>query len=310
MRPAAEAEATAAAATEAKAEEAAVRKVAEEKEEERRRRLEEEEEKAAVALRLKKEREEAVKKAVESERQLWEVERARAILREKQARAQEEAERLTAEKEEMERARAWELYRRQHRQQQAQEWKRYQEGLQAKRRRVERGLGLAGEEKGGREGRVEGWDQERLRQRQGEQVMQQEEEEEEGSERVRGWGVDVLSDEEEVEEGRKEGEEGGGLRYPIQPQSASIPFMITRDMRRELIEEMNYSRKEVDAMKPEYALDLIQRGIKKAPKPRRVAPYPPPDFVPVLDRGEKDGGGKGEMEENGEVIEVRSSSSP
>jgi hypothetical protein len=43
---------------------------------------------------------------------------------------------------------------------------------------------------------------------------------------------------------------------------------------------------EVDGMKPEEALAIIEQGIKKPPKPRRVAPtagapYP----APVLDRG-------------------------
>jgi hypothetical protein len=141
--------------------------------------------------------------------------------------------------------------------------------------------------------------------------QQQEQQLEQRAEAVRGWGGDVLSEEEEEEEGkggREEGEEGGGgLKYPIQPKSASMPFMITRDMRRALIEDMNYSRKEVDGMKPEYALDLIERGIKKPPKPRRVAPYPPAEFVPVLDRGEEEK--EGGREEEGGVIEVRSSSS-
>jgi len=148
------------------------------------------------------------------------------------------------------------------------------------------------------------------------QGQQQEEEQQyqHGGGAVRGWGGDVLwEDEDEHQEGKggREGGQGGQergreLKYPIQPRSASMPFMITRDMRRALIEEMNYSRKEVDGMKPEYALDLIQREVKKPPKPRRVVPYPAPEFVPVLDRGEEKEGGR---EEEGEVIEVFSSSS-
>ncbi|EWM28455.1 hypothetical protein Naga_100710g3 [Nannochloropsis gaditana] len=110
------------------------------------------------------------------------------------------------------------------------------------------------------------------------------------------------------EGGREGGEDGGkdvARKYPLQPPGASLPFMVTRDMRRALIEDMNYSRKEVDRMKPEQAWAVIQSGVKKAPKPRRLAPYPPLDLAPVLDR-EEEGGEEGGKE--GEVIEVSSSS--
>ena len=55
-------------------------------------------------------------------------------------------------------------------------------------------------------------------------------------------------EEEEEEEEEKKEEEGVVVKYPI--EKASMPFMITRDMRRTLIEDMNYSRKEVRKPKP------------------------------------------------------------
>lgn len=56
-----------------------------------------------------------------------------------------------------------------------------------------------------------------------------------GERSTSGWG-----DRGESLKGEEE-----GLKYPIE-KSAAIPFMITRDMRRQLIEDMNYSRKEVN----------------------------------------------------------------
>jgi len=47
---------------------------------------------------------------------------------------------------------------------------------------------------------------------------------------------------------------------------ASVPLMITRDMRRTLIEDLNYSRKEVNKLKPEEAVEIIRRGVRNPAK--------------------------------------------
>lgn len=59
---------------------------------------------------------------------------------------------------------------------------------------------------------------------------------------------------------------------------------------------------EVDAMKPEEAVAIIEQGISKPPKARRVAPPPPSSFPqPVLDRG-TGGGDAGLLDDAIEVV--------
>jgi hypothetical protein len=67
---------------------------------------------------------------------------------------------------------------------------------------------------------------------------------------------------------REEEESSGPSAFPL--TKAEVPFMITRDMRRTLVEDMNYSLRDVNGMRPEVAVDLIKRGIKKPPKKHRV----------------------------------------
>ena len=68
-------------------------------------------------------------------------------------------------------------------------------------------------------------------------------------------------------------------------------------------------------MKPEVALDLIERGVKKPPKARHLTPasvtmaaMENPNVGLILDRGQEEGEER-EREEEGDVIEVSSSSS-
>lgn len=49
-----------------------------------------------------------------------------------------------------------------------------------------------------------------------------------------------------------------------------IPFLITREMRRKLIEDMNYSHQDVRTMKPEVAMEILKNNIKNPPPPRTV----------------------------------------
>lgn len=171
-----------------------------------------------------------VRRAVESERHLLEAERQRAALREQAAKEEARAQQLAREREAAERQAAWEAYRREERRRQQEEWARAQAALEARRRRVERGLGLEevlGGVGGGQGGMVE----------------------EEGEEEYgygypsarRGWGGDAMVQEPEVVEMEEEEQEQALL--PEKAEAAAIPFMITRDMRRRLIEDMNYSRK-------------------------------------------------------------------
>ncbi len=160
---------------------------------------------------------------------------------------------MAGERAAAERQAAWEAYRQEERRRQQEEWARHQAALGARRRRVERGLGLEDLLGGGvggfggfGEGPVVG----------SAAAVGLGEEEEEGAEaeeagypyaassravaaaaqRGWGWGGDTMQ---EVEE--REAAEAQGL-LP-QESRAAIPFMITRDMRRTLVEDMNYSRK-------------------------------------------------------------------
>jgi len=63
------------------------------------------------------------------------------------------------------------------------------------------------------------------------------------------------------------------------------------------------NQQEVDGMKPEEALSLIEQGIRKPPKPRRVAPASSPQ--PILDRGLGLGFGGKEEEEEEMVVDVK-----
>lgn len=64
----------------------------------------------------------------------------------------------------------------------------------------------------------------------------------------------------------------------------------------------NPLKQEVDAMKPEEAVAIIEQGIKKPPKPRRVSPpasaFPPP----VLDRGLEEAAVRRELDDAIEVV--------
>jgi pyruvate/2-oxoglutarate dehydrogenase complex dihydrolipoamide acyltransferase (E2) component len=172
-----------------------------------------------------------VRRAIESERHLLEAERQRAALREQAAREAARAQQLAREREAAERQAAWEAYRREERRRQQEEWARRQAGMDARRRRVERGLGLedllggGGGGIGGIGGPVE----------EEEAVAAYPYESAAGAQR--GWGGDAMVEEEENEE------EAEAQALLPQESRAAIPFMITRDMRRTLIEDMNYSRK-------------------------------------------------------------------
>ena len=186
---------------------------------------------------------------MESERHLLEAERQRAALREQAAKEEARAQQLAREREAAERQAAWEAYRRDERRRQQEEWARAQAAMGARRRRVERGLGL--EEVLGGLGGGDGLDGvsggQGMEQQQQQQQQQQEkelEEEQEEHEEVygypyarRGWGGDAMQ---ELEAEEEEATDQGLLP---QDSQAAIPFMVTRDMRRRLIEDMNYSRK-------------------------------------------------------------------
>ena len=60
----------------------------------------------------------------------------------------------------------------------------------------------------------------------------------------------------------EEGDEHSQLVGPI----VSLPLIITKDMRRTLIEDLNYSRQDVNNLKPEEAMEIIQKGIRNNSK--------------------------------------------